>query len=105
MKYYSEYLNKIFDTVEDLDKAEKEAEARYTAEKSAREEAYNRYKIACEEAEQAKASYNEIFEAATKKIREAIAAKDEMLKAANTKVVETNKAKTAALEQYREYLS
>ena len=27
-----------------------------------------------------------------------------MLKAANTKVVETNKAKRAALEQYREHL-
>lgn len=104
MKYYSEYLDKMFDTVEDLEKAEREAEAKYEAEKTAREEAYNRYKIACEEAEQAVATYNKVFETATEKIREAIADKDEMLKTANAKVVETNKAKRAALEKYREHL-
>ena len=86
MKYYSEYLNKFYDSEEELVSAEKEAQEKKEMAKKV-DMANTRIELAYQNYEVAKKQVNEIVEEAKKKIKEIIEpAKKEIKDAENERL-------------------
>ena len=98
MKYYSTILNKMFDTVKELEEAEKEHKSIPTAEYL-----NSQIKLAEEELEAARKNYTASQDSISKLSAEYLAKIDEITKAATEKINAAKRKRKSLIAEYNKY--